>query len=82
MATQKVELTEEFIKVNNGGIVDTSGCMIVCKSDSFLFGTSNDDTPPLLENTFIVNTYINYSGDDNVYIRARNGKAIVIVDSI
>jgi len=81
MATQKVELTEEFIKVNNGGVIDGSDCVIFCKSDSFFFGTTAQDTSaPDIENCFIVNNFINYAGDDDVYIRARNKKAIVIID--
>ena len=83
MATQKVDLTGDFVKVNNGGLVDTSGCMIICKSDYIIFGTTDKDTtPPIDDNCFIVKDVINYSGSDDVYIKARNQSAIVIVDSI
>lgn len=83
MATKQVELDENFVKVNNGGLVNSSGCMIICKSDSIIFGTTAINTnSPADENCFIVKDIINYNGSDDVYIKARNKKAIVIVDNI
>ncbi len=81
MATKQVELDENFVKVNNGGLVDSNGCMVVCKSDYIFFGTVKaGDVPPQIDDCFIVRDVINYDGIDDVYIRARDKKAVVIVD--
>jgi len=84
MATKQVELDGNFVKVNNGGLIKTSGCMIICKSDYIFFGTVAKDAanPPEFENCFIVKNVINYGGSDDVYIRARDKKAVIIVDNV
>jgi hypothetical protein len=84
MATKRINVgTDSFVKVNNGGIVSTSGfVMQILDGKVFIGATDVNTNPPAEENCYQINDDFVYTGSDDVYIKAMYHDATVIIDKV
>lgn len=84
MATKRVYVpTNEFIKVNNGGLVDTNKFIMQALSGEVLVGTTDANTnPPSDEDCYRIKDDFSYTGSDDVYVKSLYRTVTVIVDKV
>jgi hypothetical protein len=85
MASKRVELknTDGFVKLNNGGLVDTNAFVLqIIKGQSYIGTVDKDSQPPVERDCFQIEGEFSYTGDDDAYIKAVNAELVFIIDKV
>ena len=84
MATKRTVInSSDFVKVNNGGIVSTSGFVMQVLDGKVLIGATDVNTSaPTEEDCYQINDNFTYTGTDDVYIKAMYHDATMIIDKV